>query len=433
MLEKIYNLESEEYICGVMLVKPDEVREIVEVLTADDFFDQRLGILFNAIVGMYKANKAIDIVTVSETLNFEGTLKKVTRNYINDLALSFTTSKQLQQHIKIILKYSKLRQMKMLSQNIDNDIDMGIDIDEVINKAQLDLKKISEKFSKKNFNTLIDGVDIVLDNVNKMFDSENGISGISTGFKSLDRCINGLQPSRLYIVGARARVGKSSFAQQIAEYVALNHNVLFISLEMKSAQYTERSLFRRTGINNELIASRRIDKQVALDRLAEATLELANLKLTINDNSICTLDTLEKNLLSLEREGKKIDLLVIDYAQLMQYPRGLDRFAGASYNSTGLKQLANKFNIPILLLCQLSRAVEQRQDQRPLLSDIKDSGNFEQDADVILFLYREEVSKPTPINKGQAECIVAKNRSGSVRVIPMLFNGAKTEFIEVNK
>lgn len=431
MLEKIYNLESEEYICSVMLVKPDEIGEVIGVLTGDDFFDQRLRILFNTIVEMHKANKAIDIVTVSEVLNFDGTLKKVTRNYINDLALSFTTSKQLQQHIKIILKYSKLRQMKMLSQNIDNDIDTGVDIDEVINKAQLDLKKISEKFSKKNFSTLIDGVDTVLDNVNKMFDSEDGISGISTGFKSLDKCINGLQPSRLYIIGARARVGKSSFAQQIAEYVALNYNVLFISLEMKSAQYTERSLFRRTGINNELISSKRIDKQVALDKLAEATIELANLKLTINDNSICTLATLEKNLLSLEREGKKIDLLVIDYAQLMQYPKGLDRFAGASYNSTGLKQLANKFNIPILLLCQLSRNVEQRQDQRPLLSDIKDSGNFEQDADVILFLYREEVSKPTPINKGQAECIVAKNRSGSVRVIPMLFNGAKTEFIEV--
>lgn len=433
MLEKIYNLESEEYICSVMLVKPDEIGEVIGVLTGDDFFDQRLRILFNTIIGMYKANKAIDIVTVSEVLNFDGTLKKVTRNYINDLALSFTTSKQLQQHIKIILKYSKLRQMKMLSQNIDNDIDTGVDVDEVINKAQLDLKKISEKFGKKNFSTLIDGVDTVLDNVNRMFDSEDGISGISTGFKSLDKCINGLQPSRLYIVGARARVGKSSFAQQIAEYVALNYNVLFISLEMKSAQYTERSLFRRTGINNELISSKRIDKQVALDKLAEATIELANLKLTINDNSMCTLATLEKNLLSLEREGKKIDLLVIDYAQLMQYPRGLDRFAGASYNSTGLKQLANKFNIPILLLCQLSRNVEQRQDQRPLLSDIKDSGNFEQDADVILFLYREEVSKPTPINKGQAECIVAKNRSGSVRVIPMLFNGAKTEFIEVTK
>ena len=203
---------------------------------------------------------------------------------------------------------------------------------------------------------------------------------------------------------------------------------------MKSSQYTKRSIFRRAGLNTDILTKGLIDKDTALGKAVIASTELENLSIFIDDNPDCTLSTIEKNILMVKEQKGSCDLIVIDYAQLMSSDdkKETDHFRIVSKNSMGLKKLANKYDVPILLLAQLSRAVDMRMDKRPLLSDLKDTGSYEQDADVVMFLNREEIYNPTPLNKGKAELIIAKNRDGQTKIINMCFNGSATEFREMN-
>lgn len=246
------------------------------------------------------------------------------------------------------------------------------------------------------------------------------------------QCIHVDNKDHLFVIEDYIVTHNSALAQQIAENISKNKNVLFHSLEMKSEQYTKRSIFRLTGLNNDVLMNSPIRVEEAMDRVAQASEELSNLKLYIDDSADCTLTSIEKNINQMIDKQGSCDLVVIDYLQLMtsNNKKIYDRFEIVSNNSRGLKRLANKYNIPILCLCQLSRQLEQRLDKRPILSDLRDSGDIEQDADVVMFLYREELYNSNPLSKGTAELIVAKNREGSCRIVPMLFNGAKTEFIE---
>lgn len=246
------------------------------------------------------------------------------------------------------------------------------------------------------------------------------------------QCIHVDNKDHLFVIEDYIVTHNSALAQQIAENISKNKNVLFHSLEMKSEQYTKRSIFRLTGLNNDVLMNSPIGVEEAMDRVAQASEQLTNLKLYIDDSADCTLTSIEKNINQMINKQGSCDLVVIDYLQLMSSnnKKIYDRFEIVSNNSRGLKRLANKYNIPILCLCQLSRQLEQRLDKRPILSDLRDSGDIEQDADVVMFLYRDELYNPNPLSKGTAELIVAKNREGTCRMVPLLFNGAKTEFIE---
>lgn len=246
------------------------------------------------------------------------------------------------------------------------------------------------------------------------------------------QCIHVDNKDHLFIVQDYIVTHNSAFAQQIAEYVAQKHNVLFQSLEMKLDQYTRRSLFRRTGTTMEMITHRMVTNNEIQTRLAIASEELVNLNLLIDDTPNVTLETIEKNINKIRKDKGSCDLVVIDYAQLMSNSnKKIDRFQRATENSIGLKRLANKYNLPILLLCQLNRSIEQRADQTPQLSDLKDSGSYEQDADVIMFIDRKELYNNLPMYKGMASLIIGKNREGTCCTIDMSFNGSKTEFKEI--
>lgn len=246
------------------------------------------------------------------------------------------------------------------------------------------------------------------------------------------QCIHVDNEDSLFVIEDYIVTHNSSLAQQIAENISVNHNVLFHSLEMKSAQYTKRSVFRLTGLNNDILTNGGVTAEDAMTRVAEASEQLSKLNLFIDDSSECNLTSIEKNINNMIDKKGSCDLIVIDYLQLMgsNNKKVYDRFEIVSNNSRGMKRLANKYNIPILCLCQLSRQLEQRQDKRPILSDLRDSGDIEQDADVVMFLYRDELYSNNPMNRGTAELIVAKNREGTCRMIPMLFNGSKTQFLE---
>lgn len=247
------------------------------------------------------------------------------------------------------------------------------------------------------------------------------------------QCIHVGNKDHLFVVEDYIVTHNSSMVQQIAEYVAQDHNVLFHSLEMKVSQYTKRSVFRRAKINNDMIANTNTKEDVLFDKIVSVGDSITNLNLFIDDNTKCTLSTVEKNIIKIQQDKGSCDLVVIDYIQLMQSDNRYqqDKREKIGDISTGLKRLALKYDVPIIALAQLSRALEARPDKRPILSDLKESGDLEQDADVVIGLYRDEIYNPQ--NKGTAEVIVLKNREGACRVIPYYFNGSITEFIEVKE
>lgn len=433
--EELYNQEAEQNILGIMMIDNNKALSISSLLDKEDFFLAQHRIIYNTIIDMIKLGKSTDIVSVSEKLKFDNHLDEVGgRDYINLLAENVITLSNYKQFCKIINKYSKKRKLIYLIDSTKENLDKGQDVDEAIEHIKSQSEIISLNKSSTNLDNILSGVINIMDEINAVLNSDTKTFGLSTGFKKIDNILSGLCKSKLYILGARPRVGKSALAQQIAENVALNKNVLFISLEMKTEQYTKRSIFRRTGLNNDVLTNGAISAKEAMERVAKASEGLSKLKLFIDDNPDCTLTSVEKNINQMIDKQGSCDLVIIDYLQLMKSNNRKvhDRFEIVSNNSRGFKRLANKYNIPIVLLAQLSRQLEQRPDKRPMLSDLRDSGDIEQDADVVMFLFREELYHPTPLNKGQAELIIAKNREGACRVIPLLFNGAKTEFIEGN-
>lgn len=431
--DDLYNQEAEQSILGIMMVDNSKALSISYLLDETDFYTEAHRILYQTILSLVKVSKPADIVSVSEKLKFENHLNKVGgRDYINLLAENVITTSNYKQLCKIIAKYSKKRKLIYLLDKTKEEIDKGQDIDDAIEKVKTQSEILSLNKSNNNLDSILSGVTSVMEEINTVLQSDTKTFGLSTGFKKIDNILSGLCKGKLYILGARPRVGKSALAQQIAENISKNKNVLFHSLEMKSEQYTKRSIFRLTGLNNDVLMNSPIGVEEAMDRVAQASEQLSNLKLYIDDSADCTLTSIEKNINQMIDKQGSCDLVVIDYLQLMSSnnKKIYDRFEIVSNNSRGLKRLANKYNIPILCLCQLSRQLEQRLDKRPILSDLRDSGDIEQDADVVMFLYREELYNSNPLSKGTAELIVAKNREGSCRIVPMLFNGAKTEFIE---
>lgn len=431
--DELYNQEAEQSILGIMMVDNSKALSISYLLDETDFYSETHRILYQTILSLVKVSKPADIVSVSEKLKFENHLDKVGgRDYINLLAENVITTANYKQLCKIVVKYSKKRKLIYLLDKTKDEIDKGQDIDDAIEKIKTQSEILSLNKSNNNLDSILSGVTSVMDEINTVLSSDTRTFGLSTGFKKIDNILSGLCKGKLYILGARPRVGKSALAQQIAENISKTKNVLFHSLEMKLEQYTKRSIFRLTGLNNDVLMNSPIGVEEAMDRVAQASEQLSNLKLYIDDSADCTLTSIEKNINQMiDRQGS-CDLVVIDYLQLMSSnnKKIYDRFEIVSNNSRGLKRLANKYNIPILCLCQLSRQLEQRLDKRPILSDLRDSGDIEQDADVVMFLYRDELYNPNPLSKGTAELIVAKNREGTCRIVPMLFNGAKTEFIE---
>lgn len=428
------NDEAEQAILGIMMIDTNKILPIIVLLNQEDFYSPAHRLIYKAIETMYREGKAVDIVTISEWLRFNDELEQVGgREYISSLAENVITTANYKNYCKIILKYSKKRKIKGLLEEYLNEIN-STDVDEVAQAIKLKMEEIIINRTSDNLTHIMNGVEPVVEQIDSILNSENNILGLSTGLDSLDKWLSGLVGGRLYIIGARPAMGKSALAQQISEYVASlpDKNVVFASLEMSVEEYTQRALFRRCNINQEMLTRGMVDKDTIFEKVYKESEAIANENLYIIDNAECTLSEVENGIVNCINKKGSCDLVVVDYLQLMAHDnrKETDDYKTVSYNSTGLKKLARKYNVPVIALCQLSRSLETRADKRPILSDLRESGKIEQDADVVMFLFREEVYDPTPMNKGSAELIVAKQRQGRTGKIDLIFNAGKTEFKE---
>lgn len=390
-------------------------------------------IIYNSILELYKLGMDIDIVTVSNRLLNTKKLKDVGgRSTINDLALNAPSSSFTNKIVDEVIKQYNFRKISTMLEDWKKELETSTDINPIcVDYCSNISNVISGTTDDKSIIKISEGADDVIEELYQSRDK--GCIGLDCGYPSLNYYFGGLQKGKVYIIGARASMGKSALAMNIAEHVSKNKNVLFISLEMDKKEYAQRLMLGRAGVDISVVNTGRIsDEQIAL--VKEQKKYLDSLNLFIETKTPCRVSDIELAIINLQSTKGSCDLVVVDYLQLLtpNSKSGKNRETEVSEMSRELKNLATKYNVPIVVLSQLSRALEAREDKRPMLSDLRESGAIEQDADVVIFVYRDEYYHPDkPEARGCAELLLRKNRGGiNNRDVDMCFNPSKVKFTE---
>ena len=433
------NIEAEEAVLGAILVNPETLTRVAETLKADYFYKPAHRYVYEAMLQLFNQNERIDIVTVSEVLNMNSKLELVGgRAFINDLSYKTITTSNIEYYSKIVQEKAIKRSLINAGSEI---VSYGYDVetvDESLGKAE---KLIFEISSNKNTKDLVPVKDVVFETYEKIdyrYNHRDELIGVPTSFYDLDTVMNGLQKSDLIILAARPAMGKTAFALNIATNVALKAKtpVAIFSLEMSKGQLVQRILCAEAEVDSQRLKTGNMQKK-DWDKLANAMNDLAEAPIYIDDSSGCTLTDLRAKARRLAMQEKNLGLIVIDYLQLMESTGKEERTQAISTISRGLKTLARELDVPIIALSQLSRAVEGRKDRRPMLSDLRESGAIEQDADIVMFIYRDDYYRDNEEdsenaapkgNEGKSEIIIAKHRNGPTGTVELLFQANITKF-----
>lgn len=434
------DIEAEEAILGAILINPEVLSKIVEYLSPQSFYKIAHKHVYEAILQLYNQNCNIDIVTVSDTLNMNSKLETVGgRAFINDLSYKTVTSANVEYYAKIVQEKAIKRALISAGAEIVNE---GYNVNPTEESLDVAEKLIFDIASRKATKDMSHIKDLVLESyedIEYRFNHRDQLTGCPTGFYDLDDFTNGLQKSDLIILAARPSMGKTAFALNIAQNAAIRHKVpvAIFSLEMSKKQLVQRMMCSEAEVDSQKIRKGNMQRK-DWDKLTNAMEEISNAPIYIDDTGGCTLTDIRAKCRRLIMEEKNLGLIVIDYLQLMEGSGKEERIQQISAISRGLKTIAREINVPIIALSQLSRAVEQRKDRKPMLSDLRESGAIEQDADVVMFIYREdyyrdredgdgEQMKPTG-KEGKSEIIIAKQRNGPVGSFDLLFQGSITKF-----
>jgi replicative DNA helicase len=426
-----HSIEAEEALLGAMLISKDAIADAVETVSESDFYKPSHGTIFATITKLYSQGQESDPVTVAEELKRMDLLESVggasvlVRVQANTPAVSSAV-----QYAIIIKEYSMLRKLiGAASEIMEIGYSAPTDVEEALDNAEALIFSVVEHKGKDTLKWLYDLLGSSLERLEMLAERGEHITGVPTGYTDLDSCLSGLQPSNLIIVGARPAMGKTAFSLGLCANAGCmaNKPVLLFSLEMSHMEIAQRML----GSEALVDASRLRNGQVHENdwkKLGDAVGRLGEAPIYIDDSPNVTLMDIRAKA---RRLAAKIDLgvIVIDYLQLMSGRRSAEnRQVEVSEISRGLKILARELNVPVVALSQLSRTLEQRADKRPILADLRESGSLEQDADVVLFLYREEMYHPDTQDKGSAEVIVAKHRNGPTKTVRLVFRPQYARF-----
>lgn len=435
------NLEAEQSVLGSLLLDKDGVIKIADILSAEDFYDEKNALIYRCILRLYDERSPIDILTVSAQLRDAQSLDIVGGvSYLTTLVNMVPSAAHVLHYAQIVRKKGTLRRLIGQANDIISlSYDEEGDLETMLDKAEQKLFSVSQKYLKQNFVPLSDVLHETFDRLDELHREKGKLRGVPTGFVDLDNKLGGLQKSDLIILAARPSMGKTSLALDIVRQVAMNEkkSVGIFSLEMSKDQLVDRILAAeaevdlwkmRTGKLNDLGPDNDFERiGHALGRLSEA-------KIFIDDSGSLNIMELRTKARRLQSEHE-LDLIVVDYLQLMQGRSTENRVQEVSEISRSLKILAKELNVPVLALSQLSRQVEQRGgDKKPQLSDLRESGSIEQDADVVMFIYRDEMYTGKESKKPHiAEILVRKHRNGPTGEVELFFDGEKTSFKNLAK
>ena len=428
-----HNMEAEQAVLGSLLIDRDAIIRVASFLHNGDFYQPSNGEVYGAIVDLYNRREPTDVVTLTDELNRRSKLDRIGGiPYLTSLLAVVPTAVHVEYYARIVERTATLRRLidagsKVVSVGYRSDVDT----DEALDEAERAIFEVSQSRSTGDFQTIATVIDRFFDTITELQEKRGTIVGVPTGYVDLDRLTGGLQRSDLIILTARPSVGKTALALGMAYGAAIQHKrtVGLFSLEMSADQLVQRLLATETGVDSHRLRLGQID-DAEWDRISRAFGKLSEANVFIDDSAALSVMDVRTKARRLQAEHG-VDLIVIDYLQLMSSKRTDNRVQEISEISRGLKQLARELNVPVVALSQLSRAVETRSDHRPMLSDLRESGSIEQDADVVMLIYREEIYDPNTEKKGIAEVHIAKHRNGPVGTVPLRFFDRTARFADL--
>ena len=433
-----HDLEAEQAIIGSMLTDKDAVISAIEVLKEEDFYREDNRAIYTAIVNLYNRAEPIDIITVKAELESMGKFEQVGGlEYLAELPEKVPTTANASKYIKIVEEKSELRTLiKAANEIIESGYDPTEDVEDIMEGAEKKIFNIMQKKNQKGYTPI---KDVLVDSftlLEELYNRKQHITGVPSGFSELDYKTAGFHSSDLILIAARPAMGKSAFALNIATNAAVKSNVpvVIFSLEMSKEQMVNRILCSEAMVDSNKVRTGKLEED-DWAKLAGAIGPLSEAEIYIDDTPGISVTEIRAKCRKLKLE-KNIGMVVIDYLQLVQGSNNRkngSREQEISEISRSLKILAKEIGVPVIALSQLSRAVEQRPDHRPMLSDLRESGAIEQDADIVMFLYRDDYYNQDSDKKDIAEVILAKHRGGSTGTVELLWLGSYTKFVNLEK
>jgi len=430
-----HSTAAENSVIGAMLIDQDAIGQAAEIVTAEDFYQNQYKLVFNAIVSLYNEGKAVDVITLQNRLKEMGASSEVTElSYVSGLVANTPNSANVQQYAKIVADTAQLRRLIHVNEEVANSCYAQEDSTEhIMEKAEKDLSAVLQRRGSADFVPIRQIVIDALKKIESHGKTRGSVTGLATGFTDLDYNTSGFQPSDLILIAARPSMGKTAFALNIAEYMIRKGKcVALFSLEMSREQLVNRLLSLESNVDSQLLRTGNLSDS-DWDSLLEGANIIGSSRLIIDDTPGISVSQLANKCRKYKLE-QNIDIIMIDYLQLMAGSRRAEsRQNEVAEISRALKGLARELNVPVVALSQLSRAVEQRPDHRPMLSDLRESGSIEQDADVVMFLYREDYYNKDTERKDVAEVIIAKQRNGPIGTVELVWLPKYTKFASMEK
>ena len=429
--------EAERSVIGCMIMSRDAILAASELLSGEDFYQQQLGVVFDAMVELFNEGKPVDLVTLPDRLKEKDVPPEVySVEFIRDLLDAVPTSANIRYYANIVSEKTMLRKLIKLNEDIANTCYLSKErVEDILEDTE---KRMFQLLQKRNSGDTVPIRQVVLNALNtieKASQTKGTVTGIPTGFVDLDYKTSGLQPSDLILVAARPSMGKTAFVLNMAQYMAFrkDRSVAIFSLEMSKEQLVNRLFALESKVDSQSIRTGNLqDEDWA--KLIEGAGIIGNSRLIIDDTPGISISELRSKCRKFKLE-QGLDVVIIDYLQLMTGSgRGSDsRQQEISDISRALKGVARELNVPVVALSQLSRAVEKRDDKRPMLSDLRESGAIEQDADVVMFIYRDDYYHKDTENKNMAEIIIAKQRNGPIGTVNLVWMPEYTRFVNARK
>ena len=433
-----HDIEAEQAVIGSMLTDMEAVISSIEILKSEDFYREDNKLIYTAMVNLYSRSEPIDLITVKSELESMGKFDQVGGiEYLAELPEKVPTTANASKYIKIVEDKSTLRRLiKTANEIIELGYDPTEDLEDIMEGAEKKIFNLMQDKNQKGYTAIKDVLVDSFTNLEELYNRKQHITGVPTGFIDLDYRTAGLHGSEFILIAARPAMGKSAFVLNIAANAALKANVpvAIFSLEMSKEQMVNRMLCSEAMVDSNKVRTGKLEEE-DWAKLAEAIGPLSEAGIYIDDTPGISITEIRARCRKLKLE-KDIGLVIIDYLQLVQgsSKRALgSREQEIAEISRSLKILAKELDVPVIALSQLSRAVEQRPDHRPMLSDLRESGSIEQDADIVMFLYRDDYYNEDSEKKDIAEVIIAKQRSGSTGTVDLRWMGSYTKFVNLEK
>ena len=430
------NVEAEQSVIGAMLMDRDAITIASEILTVDDFYQKQYGILFEAMVELYTENVPVDLITLQNRLKEKDVPPEISSlEFVRDMITKVPTSVNVGTYAKIVSEKAALRRLIRVNEEIASACYAGKDsVEEIMEDTEKKIFQVLQRKTNDEFVPIKDVVLNALDKIEAASRMKGSVTGMPTGFIDLDYKTSGFQPSDLILIAARPSMGKTAFVLNIAEYMAFrsNETVAIFSLEMSKEQLVNRLFALESRVDSQILRTGNLSDN-DWSSLIEAAGVIGRSNLIIDDTPGISVSELRSKCRKYKLEHN-LGIIMIDYLQLMQGSRKSEsRQQEISDISRSLKEIARELQVPVVALSQLSRAVEQRPDHRPMLSDLRESGAIEQDADVVMFLYRDDYYNHDTEKKDVAEVIIAKQRHGPIGTVELAWLPRYTKFANMKK